>query len=1526
MVKYPTGIDTDAELPRVDDNISEIGGEAINSLRAAVFAIEKALGIKPQGTAADVAARLGVSLDNNGYIKASALSGIGLVTLPIDNAQVGSAAGIEESKLDLDYGTALLKSWIDSLRVRVDALEVAVAADIAHLASHVASPSAWGRHRTSDIDGYVGTFVGMNAQGALANLDTRLNAHLADPVDAHDGSAISLDAGRFTSITATDVQSAAEQLEDLQLDEIVRHRDRQHGNGILGTQDAFVPGTRHGIVIIAASATTSAVIGNTFIKFAVAPNPSAFQSIRRNDRVDFITSGGKTYTFAIDSTQSTNQVNIFGSMPVSGVGQAVVYRNTEETLEPSVAMVCVRRGALGTLPYDATSRSATLQVVHPTAPYVLSSGFRGSSLSSLARNLRLLYPKGDTGNMDAYAAMSSFFSWKSAWTAENVAKVINAALLSPGTGGSQQHPIVAFAYKGELGFAYDLPDADGYLEIGAVSSYDADATATLGFIPNTIAHAVASRMLYIDGYEFQSLKLLLDAYGQVTASDTITFLGVNPAAMGVRAGHLAKVSVWAPGTYIIKDVSPITNVLEFDAVNEVDFTAFIGRWLRVRVYADAFSLDTAPDKRTLYETFLDGYADGYGPVASFRVAARATYADMPGSISSLEGVFDLTAVSRTFGSAERRLLYSAAGRTVALGSLSVGPPYVWDLGAAVKMPSATPQGYRFTLYEGNNVDYLEFEVVGALPGSDGYLDITLSERISEERFLQLSTTLCDGVKFAHFKDTRQFGNVGRQDVRDDFTRDYVSYPRSLLRGNGVIYGFVASGESTTILTVTGGQALVNGQLKSVGKTTFIPTDGAVTYNLFMDTDGALCLRRNDEFVSGFISTPGIGELLAGRTETVLAQVTANGSNVITDIIDLRRFVNDIDSKLDLLVEENDITHGSFASLKAAIDYLNSLPTTSGSLSSASSRRIRVRGEVLLSEPVYLPWNTVLEGDGYGFSGTTNRSARITCTASDAYIQSLSGNTIRNLAFFRSKGMPTGFIYTPDPVTYLTVENCVFEFGTSDDTNIAILIEAGASYSTISGNIFRKVGTAVRVEGSASYCNIDDNVVSEMRINGVFLGSSYSTSVSRNRMITTNITMASSPAFIRLGSGSGTVYFTKIADNLLIHGSAQATTFSNTHMIDVSGASVTVASLVIERNFLENAYAGYGFAKGIMCASSTMSDLVVRENALYYFSATSVGQGINIANGPQSTIVNNRLIQCIVSLAISNSDGAIVAQNIIYDDKSPSVQSAFDLQSSSGLSVVGNYVSHNGDSFLCYVGSGCVKGTIYNNVFEATGASSDRSLLLVQGDDNIFSGNKFIGNTFSDPFWSPMMVSGGDNNLIVENSFSITSVAAAACLTFSGGTGNTEVLNKGQAYSIAISTADTVVESDWGTSGFNRRATTTSSNNELNFFFGLRDVPIGANITSIYVYYYLAAGSSLTDLTFQWFSYDYSVPVFGGADEVSDAVNAGAIGILNSYITLVPKVGLTPYYMPSGLQLNRVMVTAAGSNEKIISFMVINYTL
>ncbi len=150
MSNYPTGFDDDSTLPAVNDNLTEIGGDAINALRDAVFQIETTLGLNIAGTQPDLAARLGVFINPDGTPNASVITSLGLVTLPIRNDQIAEAAGIPESKLHLDFRTQDLFNYVRDLSLDVNTAIGWIATEGVKLEPHLIG--AIYRHTMDQID------------------------------------------------------------------------------------------------------------------------------------------------------------------------------------------------------------------------------------------------------------------------------------------------------------------------------------------------------------------------------------------------------------------------------------------------------------------------------------------------------------------------------------------------------------------------------------------------------------------------------------------------------------------------------------------------------------------------------------------------------------------------------------------------------------------------------------------------------------------------------------------------------------------------------------------------------------------------------------------------------------------------------------------------------------------------------------------------------------------------------------------------------------------------------------------------------------------------------------------------------------------------------------------------------------------------------------------------------------------------------------------------------------------------------
>lgn len=239
MTLYPNQLDTDSELPIITDGVTEIGGEAHNSLRDAVLAIEATLGINPHGSAQSVVDRLDVTTNEDGTFKSTALIAAGLIALPITNSQIGASAAIAESKLDLDVGTQTLQNQITSNDIDIISLQNTYAVLVNDLSQHVNGTND--RHDGYDID--LGGLTGqpsINTVGLGLNFiyNEFLEHKAATAVGEHNASAIAFEPDPDGVFTATNVQDAIESIDSAFVEDRRIHNDSAHSDGI--SKDGYV--------------------------------------------------------------------------------------------------------------------------------------------------------------------------------------------------------------------------------------------------------------------------------------------------------------------------------------------------------------------------------------------------------------------------------------------------------------------------------------------------------------------------------------------------------------------------------------------------------------------------------------------------------------------------------------------------------------------------------------------------------------------------------------------------------------------------------------------------------------------------------------------------------------------------------------------------------------------------------------------------------------------------------------------------------------------------------------------------------------------------------------------------------------------------------------------------------------------------------------------------------------------------------------------------------------------------------------
>lgn len=454
MSVFPYFIDSDNDIIRIDDQLSELGTQAINQLRDAVFAIEGALGINIAGSMDTLADRLNVSLNSNGTIKASALTSIGLATLPIINAQVGDNAGIAEYKLSLDYTTSDLHTLILANKSLLDAVNAFLNTTASDLTAHISGSRLLSdgltsaKHVLSHIDlnavpsdsrdpfyiwaglkDKTGTLRSATHAGeALSQINDDLTSHENATEDAHVASAISVDTSDFIEIppTADTVQKVIDYLNDAEELNIGQHRAVQHAPGIppiariqsiLNTTDGYAdnvvpptPCTTHVVHAPSVNPVDSNTTGDDIIKFfPTDPTTtflfdSQFSTVQVGDtiRVNYGNSleasfivESKRYTPGVEWVVRINGYNLFDSDHDGYDGYAVA--RIDRSLADSNTYGVLALAAANSIPNTLyPSILGSVIVADPKGACALGLIFDPNQLDNTHYNLWLeFYPNGN---------------------------------------------------------------------------------------------------------------------------------------------------------------------------------------------------------------------------------------------------------------------------------------------------------------------------------------------------------------------------------------------------------------------------------------------------------------------------------------------------------------------------------------------------------------------------------------------------------------------------------------------------------------------------------------------------------------------------------------------------------------------------------------------------------------------------------------------------------------------------------------------------------------------------------------------------------------------------------------------------------------------------------------------------------------------------------------------------------------------------------------------------------------------------
>ena len=342
MTVYPNNIDSDIELPRIEDNITEIGGITINALIEAVVALESVLGTNIAGSAGTLKDRLDVLINADGTPNITTLSAVGLITLPITDSQIAAGAGIVESKLSLDHSTATLSASISSNSSDISALQTSYLGIENLIVDHLFGKSTIiynNRHVASHIDinttldgdpggrddgnyySTLNTVLGTtrpatNVMSALIEINNDLISHVNNLDFFHTAQSITVDTSQFLVIppSANTVQAALQYIDTIDSTIAFDTNSRLSSTGIPRRANVYrVENDASNIIYGTFACTTSELTnGDNIVTFTVASGELdwTFRQIVPGDYV-VVNYGGYEISYVISNiayTPSTSYI------------------------------------------------------------------------------------------------------------------------------------------------------------------------------------------------------------------------------------------------------------------------------------------------------------------------------------------------------------------------------------------------------------------------------------------------------------------------------------------------------------------------------------------------------------------------------------------------------------------------------------------------------------------------------------------------------------------------------------------------------------------------------------------------------------------------------------------------------------------------------------------------------------------------------------------------------------------------------------------------------------------------------------------------------------------------------------------------------------------------------------------------------------------------------------------------------------------------------------------------------------------
>ena len=920
---FPNKIDTSIEIPAVRDNIIEVGSDVINSLRSAIFQIEKTLGVNPQGAAGNtVSERIDRALDGNGNIRKEALDAANQIAGPISNSDVSKAAAIEESKLKLNFPTNLLQDEISIISSKLDDFISSLEELSLKLSMHI-HPDAIDRHKAKaisveKIDSTKSSTSKNSTEGGTLQtvLEEIYGTHInydglntSEENNSHSASQIYFNNENILDIIdASNVQDAIDEMGQLYGEVSAEHQNIFHQNGILKSIiETSVSNPLDDIIIIESIKVnfSKPLLSNTFRSFDIyfeTPVLKSSLSISKSDIAE-ISDTDLLIKFQISELiidgENLLGFKVFGNINIDSSPSATVtvYKNRNQPAGLSALLLGVRP--------DAGHTSAeVLQVADPRSASIISSGLRPLGINSENRFLDLSIDASSSITIDLY---DEDFKYQ---TADTIINKINVQLVSGA------HPALAYRvempYGGvEIAIVHNIPSTreKNYSLKISKSSDDGIIASGFGYADGVDIFSSSGNSFYIQGRKKDFIKTTMTR-DDLSATDGTNF--IESSELSILNNEVLNnnlVNVFKEGevkTYKVSSISDLKMTVDIEQLK------------------DGFSGSSDITKFEVYNNTV-----------SFK---NQTFDEINSQFAS--GIFDIFIDSNCKVFSNKRLSYQSAYSFDAVSLLSI-VDFSGEIAEGLKLSAKIVDEKTIKLSLGNN-SHLKISRfsgpgifremrVGAFwikiyidsfsrlheyidsannePNS-GYIeiDINLFSDINREENLYIGRIHYEssvgrisgaGTNTPRVKQDQDKGTTGFKDLSSGAIYKAIYEPISELRSNGVISGLeveVASDglyvdDSIFKLKINDGICYVGGRrFEIIGENDFTTGINAINVDKFyiaIDSLGSIVFSPADS-VNCDLS-------LDVASHCVLA--VAEWDGVELKFYDLRLFLDNIDLKI-----------------------------------------------------------------------------------------------------------------------------------------------------------------------------------------------------------------------------------------------------------------------------------------------------------------------------------------------------------------------------------------------------------------------------------------------------------------------------------------------------------------------------------------------------------------------------------------------------------------------------------------------------